>query len=98
MSPRFPSPVIDQMLVRGQITRVAPSAGCVPPETPPSTAATGTPARRPLTSTKRSRWRPPFINVHGSSWTTRTRTELVGGPQRPSSAGVAHVGDRNHLA
>jgi len=25
MSPRFPSPVIDQMLVRGQITRVAPN-------------------------------------------------------------------------
>jgi hypothetical protein len=25
MSPRFPSPVIDQMLARGQITRVAPN-------------------------------------------------------------------------
>lgn len=25
MSPHFPSPVIDQMLVRGQVTRVAPN-------------------------------------------------------------------------
>jgi hypothetical protein len=102
VSPRFPSSVIDQMLTRGQITRVAPNraqsdqllkqaeahlrsarmlrdtdtAGAfVLAYDAARKALTAVLAQQPLTSTRRSRWRPPFINVQGASWTTCTHTD-----------------------